>query len=87
MSAFLWMATLLNSNIPHDNLISFLNKVESISLKQYLRYGNIYTSSRMKSEHQLIEMIMYSFMCDRTNDIPSIEVSDKDKFKKNNRKM
>ena len=41
MLAFLCIATLLNSNIPHDDLISFLNKVESTSLKQYLRYLDI----------------------------------------------
>ena len=82
MLAFLCIETLLNSNILHDNLISFLNKVVSTSLKQYLRYANIYTGSRIKSKHQLIEMIMYGFMCNKINDIPSIEVSDKDKFKK-----
>ena len=84
ISAFLCIATLLNSNISHDDLISFLNKVESTSLKQYLRYANIYTSSRIKSKHQLIEMIIYGFMCNKINDMPSIEVSnkDKDKFKK-----
>ena len=27
-------------------------------------------------------MILYGFMCDKINDIPSIEVRDKDKFKK-----
>ena len=31
---------------------------------------------------QLIEMIMYGFMCDKIIDIPSIEVSDIDKLKK-----
>ena len=41
MSAFLCIATLLNSNTPHDDLISFLNKVESTSLKQYLRYAKL----------------------------------------------
>ena len=88
MSAFLCIATILNSNIPHDDLISFLNKVESTSLKQYLRYANIYTGSGIKSKHQLIEMIMYGFMCSKINDIPEIEVSDKHKLKKkNNRKM
>ena len=45
---FLCIATLLNSDIPHDHLISFLNKVESTSLKQYPRYVNIYTGSRIK---------------------------------------
>ena len=39
MSAVLCIATLLNSNIPHHNLISFLNKIESTSLKQDLRYA------------------------------------------------
>ena len=82
MSAFLCMATVLNSNIPHDDLISFLNQVESTSLKQYLRYANVYTGSRIKSKIQLIEMIIYGFMCDKVSDIPSIEVSDKNKFKK-----
>ena len=48
MSAFLCIVTVLNSNIPHDDLISFLNKVESTSLKQYLRYANVYTGSRIK---------------------------------------
>ena len=32
-------------------------------------------------------MIIYGFKCDKINDTPSIEVSDKDKFKKNNKKM
>ena len=41
MLAFLSIATLLNSNIPHDDLISFLHKVESTSSKQYLRYAFI----------------------------------------------
>ena len=41
MLAFLCIATLLNSNIPHDDLISFLHKVESTSSKQYLRYAFI----------------------------------------------
>ena len=27
-------------------------------------------------------MIIYGFMCDKVSDIPSIEVSDKNKFKK-----
>ena len=27
-------------------------------------------------------MIMYGFMCNKINDIPSIEVNDKNKFKK-----
>ena len=88
MSAVLCIETLLNLNIPHDNLISFLNKIESTSLKQYLTYANIYTGSRIKSKHHLVEMIMYWFMCNKINGIPSIEVSDKDKLKKkNNRKM
>ena len=82
MSAVLCIATLLNSNIPHHNLISFLNKIESTSLKQYLRYANIYTGSRIKSKHQLIEMIMYWFMCNKIYGIATIEVSDKDKLKK-----
>ena len=82
MSAFLCISTLLNSNIPHDYFISFLNRVESTNLKQYLRYANIYTGSKIKSKHELIEMIMYGFMCNKINDIPSIEVSDKHKFKK-----
>ena len=43
MTAFLYIATLLNSNIPHDDLISVLYKVESSSLEQYLRCANIYT--------------------------------------------
>ena len=82
MPAFLCIANLLNLNIPHDYLISLLNKVESTSLKQYLIYANIYNGSRIKSKHQLIEMIMYRCMCNKINDISSIEVSDKDKFKK-----
>ena len=82
MLAFLCIETPLNSNIPLDNFISFLNKVVSASLKQYLRYANICTGSRIKSKHQLIEMIIYGFMCNKINDIPSTEVSDKDKFKK-----
>ena len=53
MTAFLYIATLLNSNIPHDELISVLYKVESSSLEQY-----------------------------KINDIPSIEVNDKNKLKK-----
>ena len=32
-------------------------------------------------------MIIYGFMCDKLNDIPPVEVCDRDKFKKNNRKM
>ena len=87
MSAFLYFPTLLNSNTPHDYLISFLNRVEKTSLKKYLRSANIHTGSTIKSKHQLIEMIMYGFMCNKINDIPSIEVSDKGKFKKNKRKM
>ena len=53
MSAFLCIATLLNSNMLHDELISFLNKVESTSLKQYLRYANIYTGSRIKTKKSI----------------------------------
>ena len=30
---------------------------------------------------------MYGFMCNKINDIPSVEVNDKNKFKKNNRKI
>ena len=82
MSAFLYIATLLNSNISHDELISVLYKVESSSLKQYLRYANIYTDSKTKLKHQLIEIIMYGFMCNKINDIPSIKINDKNKFKK-----
>ena len=70
MLAFLCIETLLNSNIV------------KASLKQYLRHANICTGSRIKSKHQLIEMIMYGFMCNKINDIPSTEESDKDKFKK-----
>ena len=36
----------------------------------------------MKSKIQLIEMILYKFMCDKMNDTPSVEISDKNKFKK-----
>ena len=86
MSAFLYIATLLNQNILHDELISVLYKVESSSLKQYLRYANIYTDSRIKLKHQLIEMIMYGFMCNKINDIPSVEVNDKNKLKKKQQK-
>ena len=68
--------------IATDYLTCFLNKVEGTSLKKYLRYANTYTGSRIKSKNQLIEMIIYGFMCDKINDIPSIEVSDKYKFKK-----
>ena len=50
MSAFLSIATILNSNIPYDDLISLLNKVESTLPKQYLRYANVYTGSRIKSK-------------------------------------
>ena len=70
----------------HDELISFLNQVESTSLKQYLRYANIYTGSRIKSKNQLIEMFKYGFMCNKINNIPSIEVSDKNKFKEKQQK-
>ena len=86
MSVFLSIATLINSNLPHDDLISFLNKVESTSLKQYLTYANIYTDSRVKSKNQLIEMTIYGFMCDKINNIPSIDVSDKGKLKKKQQK-
>ena len=50
MSAFLSIAILLNSNIPYDDLISPLNKVESTLPRQYLRYAIVYTGSRIKSK-------------------------------------
>ena len=36
----------------------------------------------LNQKNQLIETILYGFMCDKINDIPSIEVSDQSKFKK-----
>ena len=82
MSAFLCIATLLNSDLPRDNIISFLNRVEVSSSKQYLRYAKIYTGSRIKLKNRLIEMIIYGFMCDKINDISPIEACDRNKFKK-----
>ena len=40
----------------------------------------------LKQKNQLIEMFKYGFMCDKIYDIPSIEVSDKNKFKKKQQK-
>ena len=65
MSSFLCIAILLTSNTLHDDLICLLNKIEIASLKQYLSYANVYTGSRSKSKNQLIEMVIYGFMCDK----------------------
>ena len=81
MSAFLCITTLLTSDLPRDDIISFLNRVKVSSLKQYLRYAKIYTGSGIKLKNQLIEMIIYGFICDKLNDIPPIEC-DRDNLKK-----
>ena len=58
MSAFLCIAPLLNDDLPRDDTISFLNRVEVGSLKKYLKYAKIYTGLRVKLKNQLIEMII-----------------------------
>ena len=81
MSVFLCIATLLSSNLTLDDIISFLNRVEINSLKQYLQYAKIYTGSGIKSKNQLIEMIIYGFMCEKIINIQSIEDINTHNFK------
>ena len=77
MSAFVCIATLLNSKTPRDQIISFLNTIQSNSLKQYLLYANIYSGVGPKTKNQLIEMIIYGCMCNKIKDIQSIESIDR----------
>ena len=72
MSAFLCIATLLNSNIPKEDIIKVLNRVEINILKQYSDHAKIYRGSSTKSKKKLIEMILYGFICDKIIDIGSI---------------
>ena len=50
MSAFLCIAILLNSNIPKEDIIKVLNRVEINFLKQYLDHAKIYRGSSTKSK-------------------------------------
>ena len=80
MSAFLCIATLLKSNVPKEHIIKFLKKVESDCLRQKLKLAKIYSGVSSKTKNQLIEMIIYGFMCDKIKDMGSIHDFDKNKF-------
>ena len=68
---------LINSNLPRDDIISFLSGVETKMLRQYLRHEKFILANHQKTKKYLIEMIIYGFMCDKINGIPLIEEIDK----------
>ena len=84
MSAFLCIATLINSNLPRDHIILFLGGAETNVLRQYLWNAKVYTGLSSKNKKHLIEMIIYGFMCDKINNISLIEEIDKKILKNSN---
>ena len=50
MSAFLCIATLINSNLPRDHIILFLGGAETNVLRQYLWNAKVYTGLSSKNK-------------------------------------
>ena len=49
-------------------------------MRQNLKLAKIYSGVPLKTKEQLIEMIIYGFMCDKIKDMGSIHDFDKNKF-------
>ena len=62
-SSLVSISTLVKSNVGEKCLINCLTNVSSQSLRDYLRLTNIYCGTSTKSKIDLIEMIIYGFIC------------------------
>ena len=76
------LAVLLNSNLQRDQIISFLNTIQSNSLCQYLFMGDIYSGVATKTINQLPDMIIYGHMCRKIKNIETIESISRDEADK-----
>ena len=83
MSAFLCIATLINSNLPWDHIISFSGGIETNMLRQCWRNAKVYTGLSSKSKNHLIEMMIFG-KCDKINDISLTEEIDQKILKYSN---
>ena len=84
MSAFLCIATIINSNLPWDHIISFSGGIETNMLRQCWRNAKVYTGLSSKSKNHLIEMMIFGFKCDKINDISLTEEIDQKILKYSN---
>ena len=66
-SSFTAISILAKSSISRQCLINFLNGVSSQSLRGYLKLANIYDGNSNKKKSDLIEMINYGCITNKSN--------------------